>query len=169
MRHERFLIAGAAVVLMAVACDPTSITGPALAQPGKPAATVVSDRVDQDFPLVMEDLNPCTLDDVTLSGTAHVTIETLADEGGGEHLSTTFRFKGTGVGVLTGAYRASDETSFMAQSPDPTGTVRFEWSFVVIGERQIDNFVMHEIAKLTVNANGVPTVLFDRPFWKCTG
>src|SRR5438876_12009256 len=110
MRNEGFLIAGAAAALMATACDnASSITGPQLAPPGKPAADVVSDRFnEQDIPFGFVDVNPCTGEAVALNGSMHVMMETLFDEGGGFHVSASFSFKATGVGLSGIAYTASD-------------------------------------------------------------
>jgi hypothetical protein len=125
---------------------------------------------EQDFPYADTQQNPCNGEWVAIEGTAHAIMHTLFDTGGGFHVTADMYYKGTGLGLSSGiVYKIVDNTSEMSQSPDPTGVIRFEKQVVAVAPQQIDNFVIHVTAKLTVNANFVPTASFDHMTTKCTG
>ena len=170
MRHERFLIAGAAVVLMAVACDnATSITGPD-APTALRADALTSHTSDQDVPLLIQaEPNPCNDDVVTSEGTAHFVFGSTTDNTGGEHLSTQFSFRGTGEGLPPESldYTLNEQQSTSEQMPGSATTWLEEWRVIVKPPKPELTYIRHIVFKITINANGMRTAAFERTFTKC--
>ena len=48
-------------------------------------------------------------------------------------------------------------------------TWRDERDVQMLGPRSVDNYMMHFVFKYTQNANGIPTVVFEKPTTKCVG
>jgi len=172
MRHETFLIAGAAAALMATACrKATSITGPDA--PNALRADVLHEHdVVQDFPWATPEENPCNDDMVAVTGSTHVVFSSTFDNSGGIHWSEHFSSRGTGVGAPPSSlnYTVSEQTTDSQQDPEgDQSTQLYEERLLVKASNPRMNYLRHTLFKLTINANGVPTAFFDRSFNKCDG
>lgn len=169
MKYKSFLIAGAAVVLSAVACDnATSITG--LDAPYAPRANAETSHTStQDVPTLNEEPNPCApLEVVTSNGTAHFVIGSTIDNTGGIHLSTKFSFRGSGMGAPSLLpYTLNEQQSTSVQAPGSAVTWLEEWRVIVKPPKPELTYIRHIVFKFTMNATGIPTVFFERSFTKC--
>lgn len=172
MRHERLVIAGAAVAMIAAACDnASSITSPEAAYPRPAFDALGSHTVTQDFPWAGEERNPCNNDMVTITGSTHIVFGSQFDNSGGIHLSVHLSSRGSGVGVpSTLAYTVSEQTTDSQQDPEgDQSTQLFEERLLVRAPKPALNYLRHTVFKLTRNASGVPTAFFERSFTKCAG
>jgi hypothetical protein len=102
---------------------------------------------------------------VELTGSLNFVFHSIFDQAGGMHLQLRSNLQGvSGVGMTTGAkYRASDSETFVFNvdaddAPEANTTIS---SFHVIGQGKGNNFVLHEAAHFTVNANGDTTAQHD--------
>jgi hypothetical protein len=173
MRHERFWIAGAALVLIATACgDASSITGPPAPDAARPDA-LTSHTSTQDVPFTVEEVNPCAppttpIETVTSEGTAHFVIGSTTDNTGGIHLSTEFTFRGTGMGAPSLLpYTLNEQQSTSEQEPGSAITWTEEWRVIVKPPKPELTYMRHIMFKWTMNATGIPTASFDRMYTKC--
>lgn len=101
-------------------------------------------------------------EDVDLEGPLHSLFTVTFDRRGGVHVKTLFQPEGiTGVGLTTGdKYQATGGT--LEQFSLKVGqTDTFVNNFRIIGQGTGNNFLVHETAHITVNANGTVTVFFD--------
>jgi hypothetical protein len=173
MRRQTLVFTGAAAVLLIAACDKApGIAGPqneVATQPGFDA--LVSKTNEQDIPWAIEEENPCNHDIVTTSGSIHVLFGVVANENGGYHLSMRFNSKGTGIGLPSGfTYKVSDEFTYSEQNPEGDQfTIRQEQQVLILGPRQVDNYVRHMVFKVTNNANGAPAADFVQSWTHCVG
>lgn len=100
---------------------------------------------------------------VTLSGNLHVLIRFTQSKRGGIHAGSHFQPQGiTGVGETTGdTYRGTGVTQDQFNA-----TVGVEETFVnnfrIIGQGPGNNFLLHSVFHITINANGTLTTLVDR-------
>ncbi len=172
MRKEAFLIAGAAVALMAVACDKaSSITGPE-APYAKRADALTSHISEQDVPWDIVVTDPCNGDVVTITGGSTHFVFGSTFNINGIHLSMSVSSRGTGTGRPPDffVYKVSDQTNDSEQEPvGPQFTMLDEERFLILAPKSADNYIMHMVFKLTVNANGIPTASFERSFTECVG
>ena len=167
MKSKTLLIAGAATALMAIACDKgTSITSPDLATT-QPKFAIVT----QDFPWSRDEPNPCNGDVVSTTGSSHIVFGSTLDNSGGTHLTFSISSRGSGVGAPSlMPYTINDQTSESDQDPDgPQVTDHFEERLLVSAPKSALNYIRHTVFKITVNADGVPTALFDNTWTKCAG
>jgi hypothetical protein len=171
MRHETFLIAGAAAALMATACDKaSSITGPEAAY-AKPAFDLASGPIALDVPWVVDETNPCNDDEVTGQGKTHIVFSSTLDASGGKHDTFDISDSGSGVGLPSGSnYRVVDKTITSNQDPDGLQvTYKEEHQIVMAAPNPAINYTRHVLIKLTFNADGVPTADVAWMFNKCGG
>ena len=163
---------GSAVVfsLSLLACDQApTISGPASVASPK-ADAVVSQTNERDFPWADVHQNPCTGDMVTMTGNAHIIFHSVLDGSGGGHISTDTDVRGTGLGFPSGfTYTVKDWFTDSQQTNNSQFSWRDERDLMVMGPRSIDNYIMHFVFKYTQNANGVPTVVMDKPTERCVG
>jgi hypothetical protein len=173
MRRQTVVLTGAAAALLIAACDKApGIAGPQNGGAAQPAFDAfVSKTNEQDVLWAIEEDNPCNDDMVTTQGSTHVFFGVVANENGGYHLSMTFNSKGTGTGLPSGfTYKVSEEFTYSDQNPDGEQfTISQEQQVLILGPRQVDNYIRHMRFKLTTNANGVPTAFADSTWTKCTG
>jgi len=102
---------------------------------------------------------------VELTGSMNFVFHSTFDSAGGMHFQLKSNLQGVaGVGMTTGAkYRASDSESFVfnvAADDAPFESTSVS-SFNIIGEGKGNNFVLHETAHFTINANGDVTAQHD--------
>jgi hypothetical protein len=178
MRHESFLIAGAAVALMAAACDnASSITGPdgAYPRPAFDLVSVVEDAANTttalDVPWAVVETNPCNGDEVATQGKTHIVFKSSLDASGGTHNTFDISSSGSGVGVPSMVnYRVSDRTTTSTQDPDGLqSSYKEEHQLVMAAPKPALTYVRHVLIKLTFNAAGVPTATIDDSFTRCAG
>jgi hypothetical protein len=171
MRQERIWIAGAALVLIATACnDASSITGPKFAN-ATPAFDLASGPIALDVPWVVAEENPCNGDAVTGQGKTHIVFHSSLDASGGTHDTFDISHSGSGVGLPTGSnYRVVDKTITSEQDPDgPQVNYKEEHQIVMAAPKPAINYTRHVLIKLTINADGEPTADFAWMFNKCNG
>ena len=155
-----------------VACDraPT-ITSP----PGNSLSPLFDTFHDtsnsMDVPWNDEEQNPCNGDIVSISGVSHfLFITTENTVGGTYHLSTRRNSDGTGVGFPSlGTYNVMEEFSYMEQDAIPSSTIRQVDDLTILAPKSADNYIKHQVMKITINGNGVPTVSRDSTWTKCVG
>ena len=99
---------------------------------------------------------------VAISGTLHVVV---ADQGAAVHVTVNPQ-DATGVGLTTGTvYRVTGigyEFTTAAGRTETAVTV-----FRIIGPGLAANVSVHEVSHITINANGVATVAFDKATEEC--
>ena len=108
-------------------------------------------------------------EDVLLTGFLHVLITGTLDASGSLHTTTHFQPMGVaGTGETTGdVYRATGITRDEANGLDVPFEATFVNNFRLIGPGKGNNFLVHETAHLTVNAQGEVTVLLENLSIEC--
>jgi hypothetical protein len=160
------------VLLLAtlIACSasqsPTSPSdrGDIITPPPEARATAVTTSVN--FPIEISVFIPCANggagEDVLLSGELHDLFQVTLTSNGHFTLKFLDNPQGiTGLGSVTGnKYQGTGGTQQTV-----TGTIGTELTFVnnfrIIGQGPGNNFLVQEVAHVTVNANGTVTVNFD--------
>ena len=171
MKHLSVVSAAAAALLL-VGCDRApNIVGPQSNSPSSPSFDALHNTTNtMDIPWNTVEPDPCTDDMVTVSGVSHFLLITTDDGSGGFHLSSRVNSTGTGLGAPSGfTYSVKDDFSYMEQDAIPGTTVRQVDDAMILGPRSIDNYIRHMVFKITINGQGVPTVLFDNTSTKCVG
>jgi hypothetical protein len=116
---------------------------------------------------------PCanggTGEDVLLTGFLHVLVTGTLDANGSLHMTTHFQPMGVaGTGQTTGDdYRATGVTQDEANDLDIPFERTFVNNFRILGPGKGNNFLVHEVGHLTVNALGEVSVLLDRLSIEC--
>ena len=102
---------------------------------------------------------------VELSGSLNFVFHSTFDSSGGMHLQLRSNLQGVGgTGMTTGAkYRASDSETlqFNVAADDAPFESTTVSSFDIVGQGKGNNFLLHESAHFTVNANGDVTAQHD--------
>lgn len=155
----RFVIAGLALSVAVIA--------PLGAQSTKGSLTSVT-TIDRSGPAELDAsgnkvpgtgaiFNPCTGEDVNISGTMTTTSSQYLDPQGFIRTSVSVISKGTGTGVLTGTLYPFSETQNFNIKSDPT-SLEFVSSFTdkigLRGPKSIDNWVVRATMKITVFPDG---------------
>lgn len=151
---KRVFLAAAGAILLSACAD---VTAPApRLQPVKPANAVNSTTV----PSVLETVNPCNGDAVTLTGTLTTTTRDDASASGNQHSSSSIVGSYSGVGVPSGVdYTARTENTETFHSNNPYPMVDEVSSvYRIISATSADNYTVRVRQRVTINANGVPTV-----------
>lgn len=133
-------------------------------------ATVVTTNVQ--IPYQVSVFVPCAVDGageiVDLSGTLHVVFDTTLNNSGGFHTKAHFQPQGvTGIGRTSGdKYQATGVTQ-----QNFNGNVGTQFTFVnnfrIIGQGPGNNFLVHQLVHITVNANGEVTAFVDNSSIEC--
>lgn len=134
------------------------------------AAIVVNDS----SPLVFSQFVPCANggagEIVDLSGDLH-TLITMTINGNNVSGNSHFQPQGvSGTGETTGAkYQATGITTenFKGSLQNGQFIDTFVNNFRIIGQGPGNNYLVHEVAHVTFNANGTVTVNFDTPTIDC--
>jgi len=104
-------------------------------------------------------------EDVELLGSLNFVFHSTFDQAGGMHLQLRSNLQGvSGIGTTTGAkYRGSDSElmEFNVSSDDAPFEGTSVTSMRIVGQGPGNNFVLHESAHFTINANGTITAQFD--------
>jgi hypothetical protein len=120
-------------------------------------------RADQElniwFPVNTPQTNPCNGETVDFTGKFHMTVSETFDSSGTAHIDVHDNSAQiTRVGETTGAkYSASQVDNFTFNPADATE----EGHFTMIGQGGVPNFTVYYLFHITVNANGVITVIID--------
>jgi len=145
------------------------VAGSALAlAPAAQAETTVS----QTTPIVQETVNPCTREPVTLTGTAHYTIqysETVGTTGVKFHSVETTKLSLNGTAMPSGARYQNEQQQMREENGtfdfDVGGLAPYEststMTMLLIRQGdtpRLDDFFTRIIGHVTYTANGVPTV-----------
>ena len=121
------------------------------------------------FPLDGQVFVPCANggagEFVEVSGSLNFVFHLFFDSAGGNHLQLKSNLQGvSGIGLTTGTkYRMSDSESqqFNVAADDAPNETTSVSSMRIIGQGPGNNFVLHESAHFTVNANGDVTAQHD--------
>ena len=172
MRRSSALVAGAGMALFMVACERTSdVTAPgrALAKPA--SAAIVDQTNERDVPWTVEEQNPCSGDNVIITGSTHFVMHFMFDGNLGYHIDTRSSSKGTGIGVPSfGTYKVDETISYSEQNPEGDQfVVRQEERLLILAPKKADNYIRHMIFKFSSDPSGAPTVDFERSYTKCVG
>ena len=164
------------IVIAAAACTdgpsaphqprPDDVRGPALAALTETSSTSV--------PMNLAVFVPCANDGagetVELSGDLHILTHLTTSETGNVTVRTLFQPQGiSGTGTVTGAkYQATGGTqeTFVSNGPLPLSDT-FVNNFRIIGAGSGNNFLVHETAHVTINAEGVVTADIDKLSVEC--
>jgi len=121
------------------------------------------------FPIDDQVFVPCANggagETVDISGSLNFVFHSFFDSAGGEHLQLKSNLQGvSGVGLTTGTkYQASDSETFVfnvAADDAPNETTAVS-NMQVTGQGPGNNFLLHETAHFTINANGTVTAQHD--------
>jgi hypothetical protein len=144
----------------------TAVAGsPALGQ----ASTVTT---NETVPFTSGLFNPCNGDQVTFSGTLHVTNTMTTDTNGGTHLKTHINYQnvtgtGTPSGITYNVRTVSNEVSNDADGPQSNATVISTVKLTAQGPAL--DFYLRTVIHVTVNANGETTSTVQETFIECRG
>src|SRR4029077_20582176 len=131
-------------------------------------------QVNQSIPITLSVFVPCAAggagEVVGLSGPLHVLI-TFTNNGNNVSGRQQFQPQGiSGTGETTGfSYQATGltATSFTSSLQNGQANTTFINRFDIIGQGPNNNFVVHETAHITINADGTVTVNFDNFTVEC--
>jgi len=130
-------------------------------------ATTTTESIQ--IPLLIEVFVPCANrgagEVVSLAGTLHEVFHITFDAAGGIHLKIHDQPQGiSGFGQTTGIrYQATGVT----QQQLSTNPFTFVNNFQIIGQGPGNNFRIHQVFHVTVNANGELTAFRDRASAEC--
>lgn len=142
-----------------------------------PAAVLAQAIVDHtriDDTVDLMEFVPCAAggagEGVKLSGDLHIFFHTTADSSGGVHSSYQFNPQGViGVGKITGdIYRATglSRGSLFVKNGEVRNETENE-SFMLVGPGTGNNFLVHGILHITLNANGDVSAFVDNLTIEC--
>lgn len=132
--------------------------------PGWAQATTIHENVT--IPINHVTINPCTGEEIALSGDAHFVLHFTFDESGGGHGSGHTNLQGvSGVGLTSGdVYRlvavSGGTSNFIAPTENGTVTITSVSNTRIVGPGPDNNFLGRFIFHATVNANGELTTQF---------
>ena len=108
-------------------------------------------------------------EDVFVTGFLHVLMTSTVDKNGNVHNTTHSQPMGVaGTGLTSGdVYRATGITRDTVNGLDVPFEATFVNNFNIIGPGKGNNLLVHEVFHITVNANGVITVIVDEASTEC--
>jgi hypothetical protein len=134
------------------------------------AAITNNESVPYDAVVFVPCANGGLGEDVHLTGYLHMTNSVTNDGHGGFHVTWQTNPQGvTGVGLTTGdKYQGTGVTrsNTNAKPPFPYETT-FVNNFRIIGQGPGNNFLVHQVMHMTVDANGNVVVNFDKSSTEC--
>jgi hypothetical protein len=137
---------------------------------GMGSVTAREEAVTFVLPLPAEMTNPCNGEPIAMTGgrTLEVTRVDTSSNGGFHFLSKTTT-NGRGTGLLGGTYTVLDVQNF--EFDVNGGNDQSETSFVVASlvnaPVTTQDFILHSVVHITVNALGVPTSVVDNTEARC--
>ena len=153
MNHRLIL---AAIAVSAVACSDATAPSSQL-RPSRPAA--IADGTTT-VPQVLETINPCNGDAVTLTGTLTTTTRTNISASGNENIFFNMSGSYSGFGAPSGVrYTARTDNKEVFHSNGTYPLVdEMSSEFRVISATSVDNFTVRVHYQVTFNAKGDATV-----------
>jgi hypothetical protein len=161
-RH--LLLASIAFVL---ACDSVPVA-PVEDQSPTPSFVATASTNNFVIPLDFSFFIPCANgglgEDVQLTGNLHVIFHTTIASNGNVLFKEHFQPKGaSGIGAVTGdTYHATGVTQDHTHNGRVGVTFTLVNNFRIIGQKAGNNYLVHEVLHVTVNANGTVTASFDK-------
>jgi hypothetical protein len=166
----RFALVLAAAALL-TGCDqaaaPTAPTAGGLAPPTL-QATSGTEKTPIDLTFIA--FVDCAGEELEFHLREQLVSHISVDAGGHLHTHFTINDKGsTGVGLVSGAvwHQTGATKENLNVSESDTGNDTFVNSLNLIGGGRAPNLLIHEVFHITVNANGVLVVVFDKPRVEC--
>ena len=100
---------------------------------------------------------------IDLTGQVHAVFSVTVDANGGVHIATHFNNVGvSGIGLTTGdKYQAAGGDYFVSNSGSTANEFTFVNNFLLVAPGSGNNVRVHELAHVTVNANGEITAETD--------
>jgi hypothetical protein len=131
---------------------------------------IVYNTNERDVAWASTDNHPCTGDVISISGSSHWVIHTGFDSNGALHYNATIVSKGEGLGTSTKVYKINEHFKEVDQVPGnyTSYVFREEMRLKVDGPGTADDYYKTTVVKVTVNANGEPTVMVDSESSSCT-
>ena len=174
MNASRIIIAWTVLGLCACSDNPASPAGPLSPVTEGPTFAALASTTSDVFPVEIAQFVPCanggTGEIVVVSGNLHQVLTTVISENGNITVRGHFQPQGiSGVGLTTGdKYQATGVTQFSETfgAPFPV-TSTFVNNFRFIGTGAGNNLLIHEVAHLTIDANGVVRVDVDNFSQEC--
>lgn len=108
--------------------------------------------------------NPCTAEEVEVTGTSTVTLSTSVMPDGDTKISVGVVTKGTGIGLTSlGSYAFSESQQFVVRTPiiGPSFDSTFADKLSLKGAKSIDNWVVRAHFRLKVSDTGALQVVID--------
>ena len=145
----------------------------AFAGAGTPArGQATTTTTSENLPFASSIFNSCNGDQVTFSGTLHVTSAYTTDPSGGTHLKTHINYQDvTGTGVPSGAtYRVGTVSNEVINDSDgPQTETTIISTVMLIAPGPLLNSFMRVVLHITVNANGQTTSTVQEVSIECRG
>jgi hypothetical protein len=139
---------------------------------GMALAQATTDKFNEKVPLDLVVDNPCTGEQVRVTGALHILFHVTEDANGGLHVQEHFQPQGaSGTGLESGTrYRGVGVTRSGAYIP-PQGLreTTFIDRFYFVSKGPSDNMLAKATIHVTFNANGDPTAELVRLETKCAG
>jgi hypothetical protein len=142
--------------------------------PGPVSAQAQTQTTRTDYPITVDETNPCNGEMVQLTGTGHLVMHFTFDNAGGIHIVDITNTMGPlrGVALLSGTvYQANQTVSSTVN--DNGQTPQFEFTFVMsetlISQGATPNFVAHTTVHATVSSNALVTANVLNIKTECSG
>ena len=141
---------------------------------GTPRAFAQSTTVttNENIPFTDTRPNPCNGDQVTFSGTMHVTNHVTTDASGGFHLKTHVNYQDvSGTGVPSGLnYQVRTTTNETINDNDgPQYETTVIQTIKLVSQGPAPNYFLHIVFHITINANGQTTSTVTETRIECRG
>jgi hypothetical protein len=145
----------------------------AFAGAGSPAfGQATTTTTNENIPFTSTLTNLCNGDQVTFSGTMHVTNQVTNDASGGFHLKTHVNYQDvSGTGTPSGnSYRVGTVSNETLNDPDGgQSEMTVIQTVKLITQGPSLNYFVHFVFHVTVNANGETTSTVDETRIECRG
>jgi len=132
-------------------------------------AAASAQSITTDTPFSTTVFNPCTNENVTITGVQSTTTITNFDNAGGTHISLAMVTKGTGVGQVTNINYPYNENDLLKVEAGAGATSTLKVKNRLKGPGSIDNWDFTFQVHITINANGVPSSVIDTFQTTCKG
>jgi len=169
-----FMMLGAVLGLLALSCEkaPNPMQAPLTEKNGVSSLAKASVFHDNfDFPIVNElAFNPCAGEGILFNGATHVETHTVIDANGGFHAqfsANDHNFSGVGQSSGIKYHRVGATVEHFSASGFLPFNDTFTNTFNFIGQGPGNNFIVQQVFHITVNANGVVTVLRNKLTIEC--
>lgn len=132
------------------------------------AAVVFNEIIPYDWTTT----NPCTGEDIHISGNIHMINTKTIDASGGVHMIMHQNDQDvSGVGLTSGdkyQVQGGEHIEFISQD-GTAGTYKGTVTMKLISKGSGDNFILHKVIHATIDADGIMTITFDKDITKCQG